>query len=379
MSAETGSEGAGRLLAGDSGLTCGVYLTRTEEDRMPRDIVSPHEVDLESVGRRDYWVSLSHTSVWGSHLIPLTVIVGQQAKPGEGLVAFGANHGNEYEGPVAIKHLLREIQTKDVLGRIVLVPVLNVAAFSVGARESTADDGYNLNRVWVEGAGTTPTLAGITHRIVDFVRSAIWPHIHICLDIHSGGEVARFAHWSGYFEHDDPNINERRQEMARWFGCGVVLATGRSTPNGVSRGLYEEADDLGKFSIGTELGHGSSTDVRGVRYARQGILAAAIEHQQLRGTLGPIDHHADGTQCLVQGATSVAAPYPGHYEPLFDCGSEVSKGTTVGLLHDFFRMDEDPFEVVAGADGIVISQAWGARVDQGQMILLVGQKAEFER
>ena len=57
----------------------------------------------------------------------------------------------------------------------------------------------------------------------------------------------------------------------------------------------------------------------------------------------------------------------------------VSKGTTVGLLHDFFRMDEDPFEVVAGADGIVISQAWGARVDQGQMILLVGQKAEFER
>ncbi|SVB56882.1 uncharacterized protein METZ01_LOCUS209736, partial [marine metagenome] len=115
------------------------------------------------------------------------------------------------------------------------------------------------------------------------------------------------------------------------------------------------------------------------RYARQGILAAAIEHQQLRGTLGPIDHHADGTQCLVQGATSVAAPYPGHYEPLFDCGSEVSKGTTVGLLHDFFRMDEDPFEVVAGADGIVISQAWGARVDQGQMILLVGQKAEFER
>jgi hypothetical protein len=42
-------------------------------------------------------------------------------------------------------------------------------------------------------------------------------------------------------------------------------------------------------------------------------------------------------------------------------------------------MDEDPFEVVAGADGIVISQAWGARVDQGQMILLVGQKAEFER
>jgi N2-acetyl-L-2,4-diaminobutanoate deacetylase len=343
---------------------------------MPRKIVSPHEVDLESVGRRDYWVSLGHTSVWGSHLIPLTAIVGPQPKPGEGLVAFGANHGNEYEGPVAIKHLLREIKTEDVLGRIILVPVLNVAAFRVGARESTGDDGYNLNRVWVDGAGTTPELGGITHRIVEMVRSIIWPHVHISIDIHSGGEVARFAHWSGYFEHDDAQISERRQQMARWFGCGVVLATDASVPNGVSRGLYEEANDLGKYSIGTELGHGSSTDVRGVRYARQGILAAAIHHGQLSGRIEPIDHHADGTQSLVRGAASVAAPYPGHYEPLFDCGAVVSEGTTVGLLHDFYRMDEDPFEVVADVDGIVISQAWGARVDQGQMILLVGKKAE---
>ena len=38
--------------------------------------------------------------------MPLTVMVGPDANPGEGLVAFGSNHGNEYEGPVALKHLL---------------------------------------------------------------------------------------------------------------------------------------------------------------------------------------------------------------------------------------------------------------------------------
>ena len=54
---------------------------------MARDIVSSANVDLESSGRRDYWVALGHTSVWGSHLIPLTVIVGPQARPGQGLVA----------------------------------------------------------------------------------------------------------------------------------------------------------------------------------------------------------------------------------------------------------------------------------------------------
>ena len=81
---------------------------------MAREIVSPEQIDMESPGRRDYWVALGHTSIWGSHLIPLTVMVGPQAKPGEGLVAFGGNHGNEYEGPVAIKHLLREIRTEDI-------------------------------------------------------------------------------------------------------------------------------------------------------------------------------------------------------------------------------------------------------------------------
>jgi N-alpha-acetyl-L-2,4-diaminobutyrate deacetylase len=341
---------------------------------MAREIVPPEAADLVSPGRRDYWISLSHTSVWGSHLIPLTVIVGPEAKPGEGLVAFGACHGNEYEGPVAIKHLLGEIRTEDVLGRLLLVPVLNVAAFRVGARESTGDDGINLNRVFVDNAGTRPELASITYRIVEFVRQVIWPHVHISIDLHSGGEVARFAHWAGYFIHDDPQINARREEMARWFGTPVVMSGANSPPRGVSRGLYQEADDLGKYSIGTELGHGSSTDVRGVRYARQGVLAAAIHHGQLRGAIEPIDHHADGTQSLVRNTAHVSAPYPGHYEPLVDCGEVVAAGQTVGLLHDFNRLDEDPFEVVAGLGGVLVSQAWGARVDQGQMILLVAEE-----
>ena len=343
---------------------------------MTRDIVAPELADLESAGRRDYWISLGHTSIWGSHLIPLTVVVGPEAKPGEGLVAFGACHGNEYEGPVAIKHLLREIRTEDVLGRLVLVPVLNVAAFRVGARESTGDDGLNLNRVFVDGAGTTPAMASITYRIADFVRRTIWPHVHISIDVHSGGEVARFAHWVGYVTHDRPEIDARARDMARWFGAPFVMPLGRSAPTGVARALFPEAAELGKYSISSELGYGSSVDVRGVRYARHGILAVAIHHGQLGGTIEPIEHHADGTQRLLRNATSVLAPYPGHYEPLVDCGEVVSFGQTVGLLHDFSRLDEDPFEVVAGTTGVLVTQAWGARVEQGQMILVVAEVAE---
>ena len=338
---------------------------------MPRLIATAAAADFTSPGRRDYWIRLRHTSVAAAHLIPVTVLVGPEARPGEGLVAFGACHGNEYEGPVAIKHLLREIRTAHVRGRIILVPLLNVAAFRVGARESTGDDGVNLNRVFVDGAGTTPAMAGITSRIVEFVRQVIWPNVHIAIDVHSGGEVARFIHRTSFFTHEDPAISARRERMARWFGTPVVLSSTNSPGGSISRGLYQEADDLGKDWIGTELGFGASTNVRGVRYARHGILAAAIQRGQLHGAVEPICHHADGTQRLLRNRASVTAPYRGHYEPLVDCGQFVSAGQTVGFLHDFNRIDEEPLGVVAGLNGVLVSQAWGARVEQGQMIVMV--------
>ena len=65
-----------------------------------RLVARPNQLDLDSPGRRDYWVALEHDSIWGDHLIPLTVWVGAEVRAGEGLVAFGANHGNEYEGPM---------------------------------------------------------------------------------------------------------------------------------------------------------------------------------------------------------------------------------------------------------------------------------------
>src|SRR6185312_9207385 len=142
--------------------------------------VAPGGVDLDTPGRRDYWVGLEHDTEWGEWLIPLTVFVGPEARDGEGLVAFGSTHGNEYEGPVAIKHLLRELEPERVRGRIVLVPVLNPAAFRDGTRDGL---GVNLNRSFVEGAGRVAGLSGITHRVAGLVREQIWPHVNVVLDL----------------------------------------------------------------------------------------------------------------------------------------------------------------------------------------------------
>ena len=233
---------------------------------MNRVVTRPDGLDLDSPGRRDYWVALEHDSIWGDHLIPLTVFVGSEEQPDRGLVAFGSNHGNEYEGPVAIKNLLREIKLDDVRGRMILLPVLNPSAFHAGTRES-ADDGVNLNRAFVDGAGVTPALAGITHRIAAFVREFIWPRVHVVIDLHSGGDVARFSPCASFHPLDDPEQSRVIEDTARWFGTPLIMIYQNQTP-GL---LPSEAERLGKITVGTELGWGRAVSAEGVRYGRQGV------------------------------------------------------------------------------------------------------------
>jgi N-alpha-acetyl-L-2,4-diaminobutyrate deacetylase len=335
-------------------------------------VVRAADVDLESPGRRDYLIALEHDSIWGDHLIPMNVFVGPEAQPDRGLVAFGATHGDEYEGPIALAHLRREISLDDVPGRVILVPVLNRPAFAAGARSSALDDRVNLNRAFVSGAGHDPSLAGITHRIADFVRTAIFPRVDVVIDLHAGGEVAEFVPNASFHPIDDPVQGRRIEDAARWFGTPILLTYQNATP-GL---LTSEAERLGKVTVGAELGWGRSARRGGVQAARHGVLAAAIHHGYLRGSIAPIGHHAAGTQRVVSTVDPecvIPAPFAGHYESLLTCGDDVRRGTVVGLLHDFDRLDLEPVPLVSGVDGVLVAQAWAAPVVQGQHVVVVGR------
>ncbi len=130
--------------------------------------------------------------------------------------------------------------------------------------------------------------------------------------------------------------------------------------------LPSEAERLGKITVGTELGWGRAVNPEGVRCARQGVLAAAINHGLLRGKIEKIGAHRDGTQqrvAMVDRACFSVAPFAGHYEPLLECGATVRAGQTVGLLHDFDyerhpSPEEHPFVGVRELE----RQGWPAEV-----------------
>lgn len=335
-----------------------------------RSVVRPEELDFESPGRRDYWVALEHDHDWADHLIPLTVWVGRNALPGRGLVACGANHGNEYEGPVALKHLLRELDINDVIGRIILIPILNVSAFRTGSRASVADDGVNLNRAFVAGAGVNPALSGITHRVAQFWRDFIWPQVHVAIDIHSGGLVAAFASCVSYHQGIDEKLAQRIDEVARLFGTPYLTTYQNRTP-GL---LTSEGEALGKIMIGTELGYGESVDSVGVRRTKHGVRAVAVAERLLAGSVEPIDHQASGTQTYVSFADRrciCIATKSGIFEPVLEIGNKVSAGQILGYLHNFELIDEEPTAIRAQVQGVFFACAIRAPIVQGKHVALV--------
>jgi N-alpha-acetyl-L-2,4-diaminobutyrate deacetylase len=332
---------------------------------MTRTIVSPEGLDLESPGRRDYHVKLEHTTIWAHHLIPVTVWVGPRAKPGRGLAAIGSTHGDEIEGPVALKHLLGEIAIEEVLGRIILVPVLNVMAWKANRRE-TPDDGVNLNRAFPGNAR-----GSVTYRLADFVTRFIFPRVHAVLDIHAGGEVARFPATANIHYLPDPAQRRAAETAARGFGTQFIMVYQNSTP-GLLTSLSEE---MGKITVGTEMGWGRAVQVRGVSMSRQGVLSTAVREGLLKGEPPNVNVPAQ-EQVMVDTsdpASSLLASHEGLFEPTVELGAEVKRGQRLAWLHDFNRIDEPPLELVAPHDGYVICQAWGARVMEGQVITQVGK------
>ncbi len=339
-----------------------VWDNRAMSERLS---VFADRLDLARPGRRDYFVCLEHPTLWGFIRIPVTVWVGKKAGDGEGILAIGSTHGDEYEGPVALKRLLHEIDIEAVDGRLILVPILNPAAFESGVRD-TPFDGVNLNRAFPGSAE-----GSLTFQIAHFVERFLFPHAHVVIDIHSGGLVARFPLLAEFHAVEDPARRLDFESAARGFGTRFV----QIYQNRTLGLLTSRAEELGKISIGTELGWGRGLFAPGVRCARRGVLWAARAHRQWRGEVEDPLCGLD-EQVLVDTSgfeSSLLAPASGVFEPTIDLGDRVREGDPVGFLHNFDHLGERPLSLRAPHDGFIICLNARARVFNGQVVCQVGR------
>ena len=334
---------------------------------MIADVTPIANVDWDSPGARIYHLPFTLDHTWGRVRVPLYVACAQQ--PGTTVVAIGGTHGDEYEGPVGLKNLIRELDpARLVAGRLIVLPVLNVPAFRAARRDSPLD-GKNMNRVFPGDAAGT-----ITQRIARFLTDEVLARADVVIDLHSGGAGFEIVRCTSFHRVADPAAFARFKETALLFGTPFVMIYSSGMGTGL---LTEEAEAMGKITIGSELGYGASTDLDGVRWAHHGTLNVLRHHGLLDGPV--VDLTAPGLdRQRVVSATEIdryiPAPVSGISEPLVPVGAYVVAGQPVARIHDFERPDEAPVEIAADGDGYVMCRRFRAATAQGDVVMVIASE-----
>jgi N2-acetyl-L-2,4-diaminobutanoate deacetylase len=332
-------------------------VTALDLARRPSPVVPT--VDYDRDGVQHGFLRLPHSrddSAWGSLTIPLTVV-----KRGAGPTAIltGANHGDEYEGPVALFKLAASLRAEEVTGRVLIVPAMNYPAFRAGRRTSPIDGG-NLNRAFPGRPDGT-----ITEKIADYFQRGLLPIADYVLDVHSGGKTLDFVPFAAVHALADAELQARCEAAMRAFGAPYSLILRELD----SVGMYDTATEaMGKVFVSTELGGGGTTTARSVAIADRGVRGFLGHAGILPGGPAPaatvnLDMPTD--DCYVLSA------HAGLVEPCVDLGDPVRAGQVLARVHDVQRTGAPAIDYRARLDGILVGRHFPGLVQTGDCLAVV--------
>ena len=299
-----------------------------------------------------------HDDAWGVTRIPLGVIANGA---GPTVILEGGNHGDEYEGPIAIGELIRDLDPAEIQGRLILMPAINVHAAVAGRRTSPVD-GLNFNRSF-----PGDPRGSITQQIAAFMTQEIFPRGDAFLDLHSGGSSLNMLPSAVIEPVADAEHYRRNIAAVRAFGAPTTVVIGNL---GDPRTATAAACRAGLTTVGTEMGGGGTVSLEALEICRNGIRNV-LRH------LGVLDGKADPPQPesalleLPGTRAYVFATIDGIFEPFHRNGQAVRNGEPAGRIHTIWDPARPPETLHYQAGGILYGRRQPGRVRPGNCCLVV--------
>jgi N-alpha-acetyl-L-2,4-diaminobutyrate deacetylase len=316
-------------------------------------------VDFERDGVQHGFLRLPYSrddSAWGSVMIPVTV-----AKNGSGPTALltGANHGEEYEGPVALMDLAHTIDAAEISGRVIIVPAMNYPAFRAATRTSPIDKG-NMNRSFPGRPDGT-----VTEKIADYFQRTLLPMADLVVDIHAGGKTLDFLPYAAVHRLPDPAQEARCLAAIRAFAAPYSMMMLEID----TAGMYDSAvEAMGKVFVTTELGGGGSSTAKSNGIARRGIRNVLIHAGIMRGKMQAersvmLDMPSD--DCFLFSEND------GLFEICADLGAMVRQGDVIARVWPAERTGAAPALYRARMDGLVTARHFPGLIKMGDCMIVL--------
>jgi predicted deacylase len=319
------------------------------------------EVDYDGNGKQYGFLRLpysTHESAYG--FIPIPIICIRNGS-GPRVLLIAGNHGDEYEGQVALTKLAREIDPTSVTGRVVVLTAANLPAALAGRRTSPLDPGErgNLNRTFPgEARGAATSM--ISH----YIDSVLLADTDYVFDFHSGGSSLMYVPSTEIKRAQNPATTDKMIALTRLFGAPVSVIGITDIPDN----LAVAARNRGLVHMGTELGGAGTVSLDALRMVEAG-LRRALAHIgviPLDPALGP----AKPSRMMEVGGPDyyVYAPDDGVFEPLVDLTEMVAAGQPAGTIHFPDNPGREPITVPFLRDGYVICKRVPARTRRGDCL-----------
>ena len=300
-------------------------------------------------------------SAWGAIMIPVTVV---KNNVGPTALLTGANHGDEYEGPVALWSLSNALKSTDIRGRVIIVPAMNYPAFKAGKRTSSID-GENMNRVFPGRADGT-----ITEIIADYFNRVLLPMADYVADMHSGGKTLEFVPFACAHVLEDKHQQARCIAAMEAFNAPYSMMLLELDP----AKMYDTAaEKMGKVFIGTELGGGGSASAATAGIAKRGV-SNLLKHAGILS--GEPERGPSISLAMPDHRSFVTSEHSGLLEMCVDLGAEVKHGDVIALIHDIERTGTQPVEYKATINGVLAGRHYPSLTQPGDNLVVIAIRAE---
>ena len=319
-------------------------------------------IDIAGAGRRFGLIGLPwsrNESGWGTLQIPIAII---SRGKGPFVLLVAGNHGDEFEGPLALSELARTLDLDRVKGTIAILPALNYPAVRAGTRMSPID-GLNMNRAFRRRRD-----GSITEQIADFVEAELVSRADAVLDIHAGGKTMYFHPFAAAHKLPDAAQSERARLALLAFGAPIGLILEELDSEGM---LDSAVENKGKLFLSTELGGGGSTTPETVKLGRDGAINFLIHTGAYEADIAKPEQPVRLMSNEVSGY--VLSEHEGLIEYLVAVGAQVRAGDAVARVHRIDRLAQPPEVIGAPCNGMLIGRHFGGHIQQGDFLALLAQ------
>jgi uncharacterized protein len=285
--------------------------------------------------------------------VPIAVLGG-----GDGptmLLAAGV-HGDEYEGQIMLRRLLRTLDPARLAGRLIVLPALNLPAVRA-ARRTSPIDGANMNRAFPGDPDGGPT-AQIAH----YVETQLLLRCQAALDLHSGGTASEYLPCS-YVYAGGP-MAAAKTAMADAFAAPISIVVGTTAE---MRSLSAACERQGVPMIATELGGGGFVSPAALAIADAGTHAVLRHFGVLPAN--PDDATRSTRRVKVPDRSHfLMSPATGLFEPLVALGETVEIGMPAGWLHDADDPAVPSIPVTFASAGMIVARRLPALARRGDYL-----------